>query len=84
MITWIYKIARNVYYQWYRKKGISIVHIGDDWLNIPDKGGPEEFFDRKEKNKSIGYALMQISEKYREVLRARLEFKKYYIEKGEC
>ena len=109
--TWIYKIARNVFYQWQRKKSISTEQIGDDWFDIPDKGGPEEIFERKEENKSIEYALMQISGKHREVIwlrdwqglsyeeiaavtnrsiswvkvnihRARLEFKKNYIERG--
>jgi RNA polymerase sigma-70 factor, ECF subfamily len=110
--TWIYKIARNVYFQWYREKGHTVVHIDDELLNIPEKYGPEELLETKEKNKSIEYALMQTSQKYREILwlrdwqalsyeeiavltnrsiswvkvnihRARLEFKKYYIEKEE-
>jgi len=110
--TWIYKIARNVYFQWYRKKGVSILHIGDELFDIAGKGGPEESFEKKEKHQAIVYTLMQISEKYREILwlrdwqalsyeeiaavtnksiswvkvnihRARLEFKKNYIEKEE-
>lgn len=66
--TWIYKIARNVYCQWYREKAVSTVPIDEDTCNIIDKHGPEEALESKEKSQLIKYALMQISEKYREVL----------------
>lgn len=66
--TWIYKIARNVYSQWCRKKTYSTITIDDDSFNIPDRNGPEEYFDRREKIKQIKEAFMKTPEQYREVL----------------
>ena len=66
--TWIYKIARNVYYQWCRKKSLPMVQLEEELFDIPDHTCPEEILERKEKNKSIKKALMEISEKYREVI----------------
>jgi RNA polymerase sigma factor, sigma-70 family len=66
--TWIYKIARNVYCQWCRKKAVPIVTLDEDTCTIPVQYGPEESLERKEKGRLIKYALMRIPEKYREVL----------------
>lgn len=66
--TWLYKIARNVYSQYFRKNNVKTISIDENIVDIPDKNGPEEDFARKENNKLIKDALMQISEKQREVL----------------
>lgn len=66
--TWIYKIARNVYSQYYRKNNIKIISMNENTFDIPDKNGAEEDFERKENNKLIKEALMQVPEKQREVL----------------
>ena len=66
--TWIYKIARNVYSQYFRKNTVKTMSIDENIFDIPNKNGPEEDFERRENNKLIKSALMQVSEKQREVL----------------
>lgn len=65
--TWVYKIARNVYNQ-YCRETVKTISIDENVFNMPDRNGPEEEFERKEKNKLLKDALKLVSEKQREVL----------------
>ena len=42
--TWLYKIARNVYSQYFRKNTVKTISIDENIFDIPDKSGPEEDF----------------------------------------
>lgn len=66
--TWIYKIARNVYSQYCRKRTAAAICIDENIFDIPYKEGPEEIFERKENSRLIEEALIQIPQKQREVL----------------
>lgn len=66
--TWIYKIARNVYSQHYRKKVVTTIPMNEDTFDSSDTEGPEEVFERKEDYRLIIKSLTQIPEKQREVL----------------
>ena len=69
--TWIYKIARNVYIQQCRKSTVITTSIDEDIFDIPDKNGPEEALERKEKSRLIKETLIKIPEKQREILLLR-------------
>ena len=47
--TWIYKIARNVFIQYSRKNTMTTISIDENLLDIPDRDGPEEIFEREGK-----------------------------------
>jgi RNA polymerase sigma-70 factor (ECF subfamily) len=66
--TWLYKIARNVYNQHYRKMTIKTFSIDKSVFDIPDGNSPEEKFVEQEKNKFLEDILRQVPEKQREVL----------------
>lgn len=66
--TWIYKIARNVYSQYCRKKSASTIHIDENIFDMQYKDSPEEVFERKENSKLIRDTLIQIPQNQREVL----------------
>lgn len=66
--TWLYKIARNVYRQHYRKNTVPTISIDERVFNIPDRNGPEEEFAKQEKNRLLVETLRQVPEKQREVL----------------
>jgi len=66
--TWIYKIARNVFIQYSRKNTVTTISIDECLLDIPDRDGPEEVFERKESNMLVIGALSKIPEKQREIL----------------
>lgn len=109
--TWIYKIARNVYCGWRRKKTFTTVSIDAGTYDFSNGESPEDILERKEKHKLIKQAFQKLPEKYREVLwlrdwqelsyaeiaavtnhsipwvkvnihRARLAFKKYFLERS--
>jgi hypothetical protein len=44
----VYKIARNVYNQ-YCRETVKTISIDENVFNMPDRNGPEEEFERKEK-----------------------------------
>jgi RNA polymerase sigma-70 factor (ECF subfamily) len=66
--TWIYRIARNVYSQYCKKRTVKTISIDETILDISDRDGPEIAFQRKENIKLIKNALLQIPEKQREIL----------------
>lgn len=66
--TWIYKIARNVFSEYVKRNTITTISIDEGLLDIPERYGPEEAFERKENSKRIKEALLKIPEKQREVL----------------
>jgi len=67
--TWIYKIGRNVYFQYCRKNDSIPIPIDEDMVdNIPYRYGPDEALEKKEKTKLIIDAFIQISEKQREII----------------
>lgn len=67
--TWIYKIARNIYNQYLRKKDVTTISIDEDTFDdIPDREGIEEALEKKEIGRLIKESLIQIPEKQREIL----------------
>lgn len=64
--TWLYKIARNVYYEWSRKNNLKTVDI--DSMQITDYEDPQSLYEKKEKDREINKAFKNLPEKYREVL----------------
>lgn len=66
--TWIYKIARNVYSQHYKKTNLKTSSINEEVYNIPDKSTPEDEYSKKEQSEMIENCLKQIPKNQREVL----------------
>ncbi|MDR3600283.1 MAG: sigma-70 family RNA polymerase sigma factor [Desulfosporosinus sp.] len=66
--TWLYKVARNVYGTWKRKKANHSLPLDNESLQIPDPKEPPDFLEQKEKVALLFRTLRQLPENYREVL----------------
>ncbi len=66
--TWIYSIARNVYFKWIRKNKLSYMDI--DNIEELSAGIDEinDLFEKSERNKKINYVLSKLPNKYREII----------------
>lgn len=66
--TWIYSIAKNVYFKWVRKNKQKYMNIGD--IEELSAGCDEtcELFEKREKNRKISDVLSRLTDKYREII----------------
>lgn len=82
--SWVYRISHNEAISWYRKRNVRpeghLIAESDELLSFlsSKEDGQEEEFDRTINAEVINEALMQVDEKYREVIVLRyFEHKEY-------
>jgi len=66
--TWLYKVARNVFSMWKRKKDNYTISLDHENTELPDQWEPSFIVEQKEKLTLLLRTLRQLPENYREVL----------------
>ena len=81
--TWLYQIAKYIYYQHHTKNKINNQNFDESLGYINEFYIPEKLLVKKENEKLINYAIMKLKEPYKEVVILRLYDHLSFKEIGE-
>lgn len=66
--TWLYKVARNVFSMWKRKKDNYLIPLDFQTIEVPNQWEPSAITEQRDKISLLLKVLRNLPENYREVL----------------